>query len=100
MINKNKEPTISGSASLVLPPNLTTFCIAYRNLGELQRAIQDYNEAIHINPQYALAYANRAIAYTLLDKDAEAQQDIDRAVELGVNRATLEGRVEQVKQER
>ena len=38
---------------------------------------------------------NRALAYTLLGNAEEAQQDIDRAVELGLDRGLLEGVIEQ-----
>ena len=58
------------------------------------------DEAIHLDPQLALAYANRARAFTLLGKDAEAQQDADRAVELGFDRAVVEEEIERLKRER
>ena len=38
---------------------------AYNDLGEHQRAIQDFDQAISLNPQDALAYNNRGIAYVL-----------------------------------
>jgi hypothetical protein len=43
---------------------------------------------------------NRAIAYTLLSKDKEAQQDVDRAVELGFDRGALESAIEESKKRR
>ena len=64
--------------------------IAYNDLGQHQRAIQDYDEAIWINPQYKYAYRNLALVYTVLDLDVRAQQYVDRAVELGADRAELE----------
>ncbi len=62
--------------------------------------MEDYDEAIRLNPQDADAYANRAIAYTLLGKDAEANRDVDRAVELGFNRSVLDSDIERLRRER
>lgn len=52
------------------------------------------DEAIRLDLQNAFAYANRALTYTLLGKDIEAQKDIDRAVELDIDRAELETKIE------
>jgi len=73
---------------------------AYYNLGEYPQAIEDLNEAIRLNPQDANAYANRAISYTFLGQDAEAQHDIERSVELGVDRGLLESDIEEAKRHR
>ena len=62
--------------------------------------IQDYDEAIRLNPEFALAYANRALYHTLLGNDAEAQQDAERSIELGVDRALLESAIEEAKKQR
>ena len=70
------------------------------NLGQYQRAIQDYDQAIHVNPQYANAYAGRALAYTIISMDAEAQQDVDRAVELGFNRTRLDSTIDELRKQR
>ncbi len=53
-----------------------------------------------VNPQDAEAYKNRALSYSFLGKDAEARQDVDRAVELGVNRTDLERKIEELKKRR
>ena len=42
----------------------------------------------------------RAVAYTLLGKDKEAQQDVDRAVALGFDRGMLDEATEEFKKER
>jgi lipoprotein NlpI len=47
--------------------------LAYRGRGELDRAIGDFNEAIRIDPKFALAYNNRGLAYR--DKG-----ELDRAI--------------------
>ncbi len=74
--------------------------IAYVGLGEYQRAIPDYDEAIRLDPRYALAHANRAKNYTLLGMDPEAAQDVERAVELGRDRDALESAIEELKKDR
>ncbi len=71
----------------------------HRNLGQYERAIQDYDEAIRLIPQmeafwkflrtgfleasYALAYYLRGLVYEELGKSTEAELDIAKAKELG-----------------
>ena len=62
-----------------------------------QRAVEDYDEAIDLDPQLALAYVNRAEVKTLLGRDTEAQQDVELAVGLGSDRSELEERIEKLK---
>ena len=74
---------------------------AYSKLGQHQRALQDYNDAVRLDPQSAFSHANRALSYTVLGKDIEAQNDFDRAVELGFDgRAALEQNIERIKDQR
>jgi tetratricopeptide (TPR) repeat protein len=54
------------------------------NRGEYGPAIDDYTRAIQIDPGYAPAYQNRAIAYEAIGMTIQAQQDRQRASELGV----------------
>ncbi|MFQ5917545.1 MAG: tetratricopeptide repeat protein, partial [Candidatus Binatia bacterium] len=68
------------------------------DLGQYERAIQDLDQAIRLNPLLVLAYADRALAHTLVGRDAEAEKDIDKAVALGFDRALLEKEVEREKQ--
>jgi tetratricopeptide (TPR) repeat protein len=49
---------------------------------ELDRAINDFNSAIKLDPHYALAYGNRGLALLRQGKDAEAEKDFERAVAL------------------
>lgn len=46
---------------------------AYHAKGDHERAIADFNEAVRLNPSFALAYGSRALAY-------QARGDIDRAI--------------------
>ena len=85
----------------------TGFAPAYYNLGKLlyelgkyQFAAGDFSRAIQIDPMYKDAYADRALAYTLLGKDKVAELDIDRAVELGFNRVELEEAIRDLKKQR
>ena len=64
---------------------------------------QDYVEAIRLNPgraQVRLVYASRAMAYTMLGNDAEAQEDIGRAVELGHDPRLLLRAIDELKKQR
>ena len=54
----------------------------YNSLGQYERAIQDFDEAIRLNPQDANAYYNRGLAYGDLGKRVESERDIRKAKEL------------------
>jgi Flp pilus assembly protein TadD len=69
-------------------------------LSRHQRAIEVHDEAVRLEPQRALVYVNRAVACTHFGKDNEAQQDGDRAVELGIDRGTADGWIEKAKKQR
>ena len=56
----------------------------YGDLGQYERAIQDYDEAIRLNPQNAKAYYNRGSAYGRIGKSIEAERDFAKAKELAI----------------
>ncbi|WP_413991667.1 tetratricopeptide repeat protein [Labrys okinawensis] len=56
--------------------------ISYANKGKSDLAIQDYSQAIALDPNYASAYNNRCSAYSKTGKFDEAIADCDRAIEL------------------
>lgn len=61
-------------------------CIYHqRNLFEF--AINDYNEAINLDPEFGQYYYNRGGAYFSLDKREEARNDWQKASELGIEEA-------------
>ena len=72
----------------------------YRLMGLANKAVEDLNQAIQLDPQIGMAYFNRALAYTLLGKDSDAQRDVELAAQLGVNLATLEGAIKELKKAR
>ena len=74
--------------------------IVYKNYARRAEAIQDLDESIRLDPVLGFAYANLALAFTLLGKDKEAQQDVDRAVELGFDRGLLDSAIENAKKQR
>ena len=102
-----EEALAEYTEAIRLDPN---FAVAYFNrgqtyfaLGQSQKAVQDYAEAIRINPgraQLRLVYASRAMAYTMLGNDAEAQEDIGRAVELGHDPRLLLRVIDELKKQR
>ena len=61
--------------------------LAYWNLKDSQRAIQDYDRAIELNPSNVAAYGNRGLAYRDLKDSRRAIQDFDRVIELDPNDA-------------
>ncbi len=48
--------------------------IAYHKKGQYNRAIQDYDKAIEINPQYADAYNNRGVVYLMKLGDGDKEK--------------------------
>jgi tetratricopeptide (TPR) repeat protein len=55
---------------------------AYQSKGDYQRAIQDYDEAIRIDPEAALAFNNRGSAFQHMGNYDRAIQDYDQAIRL------------------
>ncbi len=70
---------------------------AYLDLGQYQLAVDDYSQAIRLSSRDAEVYAARAFTYALLGKDTEAQQDVERAGNLGFARPFLQEAIEEVK---
>jgi tetratricopeptide (TPR) repeat protein len=66
------DETIAGCTQ-VIPLAYADRGFAYRNKGDLDRAIADDSEAIRLNPKFVLAYNDRGRAYL-------AKGDLDRAI--------------------
>ena len=56
--------------------------VVYKGLGNYRQAIEDYNRAIEIKPDYAEAYNNRGNAYNGLGNYRQAIEDYNRAIEI------------------
>ena len=56
--------------------------LAYRSKDDSDRAIQDYSQAIRINPKFASAYNNRGVAYDHKGDYDRAIQDYEQAIRL------------------
>ena len=63
----------------------TFFCNrgkAKKNLAEYEKAVEDYDRAIEINPDNANAFNNRGIAKGMLGKYAAASEDFEKAIKI------------------
>jgi tetratricopeptide (TPR) repeat protein len=58
--------------------------IVYEELGQHQRAIEEYNDAIRLKPDYAEAYFLRGFDDILLGKPATGCQSLVKACALGL----------------
>ena len=56
--------------------------VAYYALGQRERAIESYSEAVRLNPEYSTAYNNRGKAYHDLGQHERAVEDYAAAVRL------------------
>ncbi|MEK6590735.1 MAG: tetratricopeptide repeat protein [Nitrospinota bacterium] len=52
--------------------------LAYDYIGELNRAIDDYNQTLSLDQNYVKAYNNRAVAYYKIGKYREAIEDCNK----------------------
>ena len=59
---------------------------AYAELGDHARAIEDYDQALRLNPGLAQAYNGRAWTLYLMGRNAEALGDVDRSLSLDPGR--------------
>jgi len=71
-----------------------------RMLTQLLRAMQDLDEAITLDPHLTNAHHSRAIVNTLLRKDKEAEEDLQKAVEPGMDADPLRNLIEMLKSQR
>ena len=60
----------------------------FREQGDWQEAIIEYDEAIKLDPQLALAYYNRGVAYHYLGQPKQALEDYDEALRLDPKHAS------------
>jgi tetratricopeptide (TPR) repeat protein len=54
--------------------------VAYGNLGQFDKAIDDYSKAIELNPKYTKAYYNLGVAYANLGQWDKAIDDYNRTI--------------------
>jgi tetratricopeptide (TPR) repeat protein len=53
--------------------------VTYYNKGDYERAIADYTHAIGLNPNYALAFKNRGLAYEKTGAKDKSKADLATA---------------------
>jgi tetratricopeptide (TPR) repeat protein len=61
--------------------------LLYGRKGQLDRAIEDFDQAIRLNPNFAEAYVKRSIAHALKGQPDRAIEDLDQAIRLNPNYA-------------
>ncbi len=68
--------------------------ITYVSIGENEIALEDFNQAIRIDPELGIAYANRALILAYDGMEEEARDDAERAIGLGIDRDAMEENLE------
>ena len=56
---------------------------AYGSKGENKEALADFDKAIELDPDYALAYSDRGRIYYILGEFERAGHDLHKAIDLG-----------------
>lgn len=64
--------------------------IKLMDAGAYESAIADFTAGLKLAPDHKQLSINRAAAYRLVGRTADAQADVDRLVALGEDRATVE----------
>ena len=60
----------------------------YMESGEYENAIQEFDKAIQLHPNYAFSYRNRGLAYANLHQRQRAIQDYDKAIQMWAPKAS------------
>ncbi len=85
---KHKEALSHCNNAIAIAPGALGYLCranAYRKLGQDQLAIEDYNEAIRMKPDFAESYASRGGTYSNLGQDQLAIEDYSEALRLEPN---------------
>jgi len=61
--------------------------LTFNNLGQYERAIADFDQALHLNSKLPLAYNNRGATFRNLGQEQRAIADFDQALRLDPNLA-------------
>ena len=69
--------------------NLNNRGLVYANKGNYDSAIRDYDKAIEIAPNYAMAFNNRGLAYVDKKDYATAIRDFSKAIEIAPDLAVV-----------
>lgn len=65
---------------------------------QINRAIADFSEAVRLDPKYAVAYGNRAMAYKLLGDKAKAISDFEKFISLASDPRMIQVAKQQIKE--
>ena len=98
---KNYETALQEEAirpHLMDADNYNTQGNRYLELRQVRRAIGEFDEAIRLDPKYAAAYGNRAIAYKLQGNKAKAISDFEKFITLASNPRLIQVAKQQVKE--
>ena len=85
------DVVISGCSAVIqarqdVPRRLATARgVAHKFKGDFDRALEDYDQAILLNPSFANAYNNRGVIYRLKGEYDRATRDYDQAIWLDRN---------------
>ena len=85
MLGQMEKAIEAYSHAIHVKPNFVAYYnrgLAYGEKGDHDYAIQDFDKAIDLNPDYVVAYHNRGVAYAKKSEFARAIQDYTKAIDL------------------
>jgi len=74
--------------------------LALNELDQHMQGVEILRPSHQPAPDFTHAFIGRALARAVLGNDSEAQQDTDRAVELGTNREQIEAGLAEITEQR